>query len=45
MLFRSNLGEKGTFYRTRFSAGSKEQAAALCQQISAQGGQCLVVHK
>lgn len=41
----ANLGEKGTFYRTRFAAGSKEQAAALCQQITSQGGQCMVVRR
>lgn len=41
----ANLGDKGTFYRTRFAAGSKEQAAALCQQITAQGGQCMVVKR
>ncbi len=42
---QANLGDKGTFYRTRFSAGSREQAAALCQQVSAQGGQCMVVKR
>lgn len=42
---QANLGDKGTFYRARVPAGSRDQAAALCQQIQAQGGQCMVVKR
>jgi len=41
----ANLGEKGTFYRARVSAGSREQAVALCSQLQSQGGQCMVVKR
>ena len=42
---RADLGSKGVFWRTRVSAGSRDQAAALCAQIRSQGGQCMVVHR
>lgn len=41
----ANLGDKGTFYRARVPAGTREQAAALCSQLQAQGGQCMVVKR
>ena len=42
---RADLGSKGVFYRARVSAGTREQAAALCSQIQSQGGQCMVVKR
>ena len=42
---QANLGDKGVFYRARVSGGSREQAAALCSQLQAQGGQCMVVKR
>lgn len=42
---RADLGSKGVFYRARVPAGSREQAAALCQQLQSQGGQCMVVKR
>lgn len=42
---RADLGAKGVFYRARVPAGSREQAAALCQQVQSQGGQCMVVKR
>ena len=42
---RADLGAKGVYYRARFVAGSREAAAALCAQVQAQGGQCLVAHR
>jgi hypothetical protein len=42
---QANLGDRGTFYRARVSGGSREQAVALCEQLKAQGGQCMVVHR
>lgn len=42
---RADLGAKGTFYRARVPAGSREAATALCAQIKAQGGQCMVTRR
>ncbi|MDK9697487.1 MAG: SPOR domain-containing protein [Siculibacillus sp.] len=42
---RADLGAKGVFWRARVPAGSREQAAALCQQLQSQGGQCMVVRR
>jgi hypothetical protein len=42
---RADLGTKGTYYRARFAAGSREAAAALCAQVQAQGGSCLVARR
>ncbi|TBW37991.1 SPOR domain-containing protein [Siculibacillus lacustris] len=42
---QANLGDKGVFYRTRVSAGTRDQATALCEQLRAQGGQCMVVKR
>lgn len=42
---RADLGAKGVFFRARVAAGSREAAAALCQQIQSQGGQCMVTHR
>lgn len=37
-----SLGEKGTFYRVRIRAGTRQQANALCQNLKSAGGDCLV---
>lgn len=42
---RADLGAKGTYYRARVPAGSRDAAAALCSQIQAQGGQCMVTRR
>ena len=42
---RADLGSKGVFYRARVPAGSRDEAASLCSQIQAQGGQCMVVRR
>jgi hypothetical protein len=42
---RADLGSKGVYYRARVPAGSRDQANALCAQLKAQGGQCIVVHR
>ena len=39
---QADIPGKGTFYRVRVVAGSKEQAVALCEQYRAAGGSCLV---
>jgi hypothetical protein len=33
---------KGTYYRVRVAAGSKDDAAALCVKYRAAGGTCLI---
>lgn len=42
---RADLGTRGTYYRARVPAGSREAAAALCSQIQSQGGQCMVTRR
>lgn len=42
---RADLGAKGTFYRAKVPAGSRDAAAALCGQIKAQGGDCMVTRR
>ncbi|WP_454849234.1 SPOR domain-containing protein [Rhizobium binxianense] len=39
---KADIAGKGTFYRVRIPAGSKDEAAALCQQYRAAGGSCLI---
>jgi cell division septation protein DedD len=39
---KADIPGKGTFYRVRISAGSKQEAAALCAKYKSAGGQCLV---
>ncbi|MBV2184244.1 MAG: SPOR domain-containing protein [Rhizobium sp.] len=39
---RAEIAGKGTYYRVRISAGSKADAAALCERYKAAGGSCLV---
>ncbi|ADZ70770.1 SPOR domain-containing protein [Polymorphum gilvum] len=36
------LDDRGTFYRVRIPAGSKEAADALCESLKAAGGDCFV---
>ncbi|MDH4411800.1 MAG: SPOR domain-containing protein [Rhizobium sp.] len=39
---QADVPGKGTFYRVRIVAGSKDDAVALCEQYRAAGGSCLV---
>ncbi len=39
---RADIEGKGTYYRVRIPAGTKEEAVALCQRYKAAGGSCLV---
>ncbi len=39
---QADIPGKGTFYRVRVVAGSKDDAVALCEQYRAAGGSCLV---
>ncbi|MBX5081292.1 sporulation protein [Rhizobium lentis] len=39
---RADVAGKGTFYRVRIPAGSKDEAAALCEKYRAAGGSCLI---
>ncbi len=39
---RADIPGKGTFYRVRVQAGSKDDAAALCTKLRAAGGTCLI---
>jgi len=39
---RAEIKNKGTYYRVRIPAGSKQEAQALCSQYKAAGGSCLV---
>ncbi|MDO9417069.1 SPOR domain-containing protein [Pararhizobium sp.] len=38
----ANIPNKGTFYRVRIPAGSREEANALCTRYKKAGGSCLV---
>jgi cell division protein FtsN len=37
-----DLGAKGTWYRLRIVAGSKDDASSLCTKLKADGGDCLL---
>lgn len=39
---KADIPGKGTFYRVRVPAGSKQEATALCAKYKSAGGQCLV---
>lgn len=39
---RADITGKGTYYRVRIPAGSREEANALCAKYKAAGGSCLV---
>ncbi len=38
----ADLGQKGTWYRVRLPVGSLSDAQAICQNIKANGGDCIV---
>jgi cell division protein FtsN len=40
-----DLGEKGTWYRLRVGAFSKDAASSLCTKLKADGGDCLLAKK
>ena len=39
---KADLGSKGIYYRARVGAPTKEAAVALCEQLRAAGGDCLI---
>ncbi|MBB3318672.1 hypothetical protein FHT77_004573 [Rhizobium sp. BK181] len=39
---KAEIAGKGTFYRVRIPAGSKDEAAAICEKYRAAGGSCLI---
>lgn len=39
---QADLGSKGVYYRARVGAPTKEAAVALCEQLRAAGGACLI---
>jgi hypothetical protein len=39
---KAEIAGKGTFYRVRIPAGSKDEAAALCEKYRGAGGSCLI---
>jgi hypothetical protein len=39
---KADIAGKGTYYRVRVAAGSKDDAAALCVRFRAAGGTCLI---
>ncbi|MGV3552559.1 SPOR domain-containing protein [Rhizobium sp.] len=39
---RAEIKNKGTYYRVRIPAGSRQEANALCSEYKAAGGSCLV---
>ncbi|OWV94439.1 sporulation protein [Rhizobium sp. R72] len=39
---KADIAGKGTFYRVRIPAGSKDEAAAVCEKYRAAGGSCLI---
>ena len=41
-IVKAEITGKGTYYRVRISAGSKEDAIALCTKYKAAGGTCFV---
>lgn len=42
---QADLGARGMYYRARLAGGTHEQAVALCSQIKAQGGDCVVAKR
>ncbi len=40
---RADLGERGTYYRVRVPAASRENAAQFCASVVASGGDCLAM--
>lgn len=39
---RADLGDRGTFYRVRIPAGSRDEAISLCERLKTAGGDCFV---
>ncbi len=39
---KADIAGKGTYYRVRVVAGSKDEAAAICQRYRSAGGTCLI---
>jgi hypothetical protein len=39
---RADVAGKGTFYRVRIPAGSKDEAAVMCEKYRSAGGTCLI---
>ena len=39
---KADIAGKGTFYRVRIPASSKDEAAAICEKYRAAGGSCLI---
>jgi hypothetical protein len=39
---RAQIKNKGTYYRVRIPAGSRQEATALCERYKQAGGSCLV---
>jgi SPOR domain len=39
---KAEIAGKGTFYRVRIPAGSKDEAVALCERFRSAGGSCLI---
>ncbi|AYG58976.1 SPOR domain-containing protein [Rhizobium jaguaris] len=39
---KADIAGKGTYYRVRVVAGSKDEAAAICERYRAAGGTCLI---
>ncbi|MCA1296908.1 SPOR domain-containing protein [Stappia indica] len=39
---KADLGDRGTFYRVRIPAGSRDDAISLCERLKAAGGDCFV---
>lgn len=39
---RADLGDRGTFYRVRIPAGSRDDAISLCERLKSAGGDCFV---
>ncbi|GGE80760.1 SPOR domain-containing protein [Stappia taiwanensis] len=39
---KADLGDRGTFYRVRIPAGSRDNAISLCERLKAAGGDCFV---
>ncbi|WP_196223322.1 SPOR domain-containing protein [Roseibium sp. RKSG952] len=42
VIVSADLGERGTFYRARIPAGSRNEAITLCENLKAAGGDCFV---
>ena len=39
---KAEIAGKGTYYRVRIPAGSKDEAASLCERYRQAGGSCLI---